>query len=282
MILGIDWSTILSLISAFIAVFFIVLEHYKGPKPFRSWKLWLALIFLVISAVTTLVESISTKDFEKEQRADLLFIQKLNSGLNSLCFEINLKKPDPRYGDSCNLQLATEIRVANLSTTGLFADYIDFIYSPDRGWHRDKRDNPLLWPSITLSYDSVRNTVRFEMTPFGVSWKGQLAWKTERLADLAQVKFSLWLAYNAVPGSYSCPKDTLWSPVRSICLYANTYEPENLIATLVPMLRPHESEYEVIYFHPEGQAVKDSSWFMFNLDLLQMRSNILKSLDNKH
>src|SRR3990172_2298290 len=198
MVLGISLSLALSIVAGVLAAFFVLLEQWKGKKPFRSWRLWLALGLLLISPTASLLESLSTARSERERQADLKLIQRLESGLNSLCFEINLRKPDPRYRGGCYFQLETFLPVADLKTTGQFANYLHICYSPDKGWYREKGEG-LEWPSIVLDYDSSRNTVRFEMSPFGAMWKDQLAWKAERLTDLSQVRMGVQLSYGVNP-----------------------------------------------------------------------------------
>jgi hypothetical protein len=277
MMLGIDTQIILTIGAVALAALLVVLEQWKGPRPFRSWKLWLALLFLIISIVASLVESDTASRIEKERKADMKLIQKLNTGLNALCFEINLKQYDTMYQEGCSFQLSTCLPVADLNTTGLYGEYIHFNFHPDSGWYRDKRF-VLKWPSIIFRFDSTRNTVRFDMSPFGVRWKDQLAWKAEQLTDISQVRFGLLMMYG-VDTETGFPADTEWSPVEYISIFANDYDAENLITTLTPRLPSSATDGRVIYFHPENQSVRDQDWFQFNIDLLQMRSNLIHLTD---
>lgn len=276
------------LVASSLAVLFVVLEQWKGEKPWRSWRLWLALICLVATIAAVVVESLTAKALDKERHADLLLIQKQNVALNTLCFELNLQPFDDKYNEGCYFQVQTYSRVAaQIANTGLIAEYIQFKFHPDKGWYRSGSWIQS-WPGVELEYDSANQTVRFEMTPFGIrsQERGVLYWKTERLADLAQVRFQAQMMYRVEPGeppalgsAYIEPTDLRWSPVNNIRLYANSYRSENLITTLVPRVRSYGDRHNTIYFHPDRQPVNDTDWFAFYVDLLEMRPNILKNLD---
>ena len=132
------WSNLLSIAAALLAAFFVVLEEWKGNKrlKFQSWRFWLALMFLLVSVVSTSVDSLTSREYEREREADLKLIQKQNSGLHSICFEIQAKPPNPDYRRGSSIQIHTWLPVADLHTTGLFAEYIHIFFSPDSGWYR--------------------------------------------------------------------------------------------------------------------------------------------------
>lgn len=281
MICGVDLSTAFSVGAVILAALLVVREQWRGGRRFRSWGLWLAFAFLVVSLVATFVESESTRRLERERRADLLLIQKQNAALNSLCFELHLQPYDHKYDRGCSFQIETYSPVvARIAGSGLIGESIHFHFHPDTGWFRSSGYH-LAWPSIELEYDSTNHSVRFEMTPFGIrsQRQGVLMWKAERLADLAQVRFGILMGYGIGTESYNLP-DLHWSPVQSIYLYANSYEPENLIARLLLREPSYGGSHSVVAFLPEGQPVNDSDWGRFNIDLLQMRSHILRSLDS--
>lgn len=287
--MGFSFSTIFAIATTAIAAIFVILEQWKCEKPWRSWKLWLACVFLALSIVTIVVESNTASGLERQRRADLLLIQKQNTALHSLCFELHLQPYDTTWYLGCHMQITTNSQVAaTLVRSGLIAEYIQFMFHPDSGWYRSSNSRHS-WPSVILEHDSVENTVRFHMTPFGIRWqrKGGLLWKAERLADLAQVRFGFQLMYGAdpkIPAMYGAlrPPDLSWNPIESIYIYANSYEVDNLITRLVPMERSYGVGHTVIYFHPEAQQVREPDWFQFYIDLLQMRAHILDYLDSKN
>jgi hypothetical protein len=270
-------SSILIIGAAFLAAVFVALEQWDRRKPLesQSWRLWLALLFVIVTLVAGIVESVSTRQAERERAADLKLVQKLNMSLKSLCFEFRLRDPDERYKEGTLVQLQTYLPVADLSTTGQFAEYIHINYSPDSGWYRGRTDM-LAWPSIVLHHDSPHERLRFEMSPFGVRWKNQLAWKAERLADVSQVRIGLQVHYSST--SAEEPTDSLWLPIGSVAIYANSFEAANLITVLTPHIRAHQPFWNPVYFHPENQPVVDPDWFNFNIDLIRMRENILSNL----
>ncbi len=277
MVLGLSLSLALSIVASVLAGVFVLLEQWRGKKPFRSWRLWLALGLLLISPAASLLESLSTARSDRERQADLKLIQRLESGLNSLCFEINLQAPNPKYREGCSFQLETSVPVADLRTTGFFANYLHIRYNPDSGWYRGQTQG-IEWPGIVLDYDPSKSTLRFAMSPFGAMWKDQLAWKAERLADLSQVRMGISLSYGEDWRTWHSAPDTSWLPVKSISLFANDYQPENLVAILTPRQRSYAAYHNGVYFHPVWQPVKDTDDFRFNVDLLAMRSEILESL----
>jgi hypothetical protein len=284
-----DWSIAPALIAASLAAIFVIWEQWGPEKKWKSWKLWLALVFLVSSCVAVVVESAVTSAQEKQRQADLLLIQEQNMALNSLCFELQLQPYDTVWNKGCDLQIETWMSVAaTLVRSGLIAEYIHFQFHPDTGWYRSKT-SVYAWPSIVLRKDTATNTVRFEMMPFGIrSMKDAtlLYWRAERLADLSRVHFEFSLMYSAEfpkqrnPPIYDdlTPPNLSWNPIKNICLYANSFESENLITRLVPMERKHSDQHNFIYFHPEGQPVTDWDNFKFYVDLQQMRPYILERL----
>ena len=104
-------------------------------------------------------------------------------------------------------------------------------------------------------------------------------WKVERTAELALVRFGIHMGYGIGFDEHTSATDTRWSPIKSISIYANSYKEENLITELSPRQRSYGNSLDVVYFHPTEQEVCDSDWFKFNIDLLGMRPNILRSLD---
>lgn len=287
--MGIDYSIIPTLVAGALAVLFVVLEQGRGERPWHSWRLWLALVFLVATILSIVVESITTKELDKERRADLLLIQKQTAALNSLCFEIHLQPYDAKYKKGCQFQIETfSPVVARIARTGLIGEMIHFEFHPDSGWYRSSKW-VTAWRTMKLEHDSINNVVRFHLTPFGIrsQSKGMLMWKADRLADLAQVRFGIQMNYSAESMEQRTsldymdyePPDLSWSPVQSIYLYANSFEPENLITKLLPQVRSYSDLHNFLFFHPEDQPIQDYDNFTFHIDLLNMRNNILKNLD---
>lgn len=275
-----DFSTTWKFAAFASAAVLVLIEQWTRTRPFRSLSLWFAFGAMLFGSIAIFVESEATRRLETERKADLMFIQKQNSRLISLCWEINLKNYDTaRYDEGSILQIETYVPVTDLNTTGQFGEYIFILFHPDSGWYRDTRGSTN-WPSIIPKKDTIQNTIRFRFTPFGVKWKSQMAWQAERLADMAQVRMFVQLSYGIDDEIQDDITDTHWSPVRSISVFANDFRPENLITRLTPRRRSATSLHDFLHFHPEGQQVVDSGQFRFNIDLLQMRSNLLQRLES--
>lgn len=286
----IELSTIPALIAGSLATLLVVFEQWKSSEPWKSTRLWFALICLVATMVAIVVESSTSKALDRERRADLILIQKQNTALNALCIELNLQPYDPKYDKGCSFQIELYSPVvAAISRTGHLGDIIHFQFHPDTGWFRS-RHSILTWPLMKLQYDSTNQFVRFELMPFGIKSyppNDVLLWKIERLGDLSQIRFGIQMRYSAHiieqrdPPIYTdvCPPDLEWSPVKSIYIYSNSFESNNLIAKLSPRIRSYGDSHSWVWFHPERQPVKDPDNFKFNIDVYYMREHIINSLD---
>lgn len=288
LLMNLDVVDIIQLVVTFLAGILVVWEQWKGKSKWKSWRLWTAGALLLFSLILVWVSSSTANKLEREHRADLLLIQKQNTALNSLWIEFQLQPHNESLNRGCRMQIATYSQVtALLVRSGLIAEYIGFQYHPDSGWYRTAKYVPA-WPDIKLQADSSKQTVRFEMSPFGIRAQtgGMLLWKAERVADISLVRFEFSLLYgsefpdpnNLSVYAYAAAPDLSWNPIKYICLYANSCEPENLITRLVPKERSYGKSHDYVYFHPENQTVVDSDWFRFYPDLLPMRGYILEAL----
>ncbi|MFH2037641.1 MAG: hypothetical protein ABIJ45_14670 [Candidatus Zixiibacteriota bacterium] len=274
--MGLNITTVLTLIASSLAAFFTFLEQKKGKKSWQSYRLWLALLFMIVTIAAIIVESTTSTAQDKERRADLLLIQKQNSALNAICIELNLDKSNT-YDEEMLLQFHTYLSaVSSIVQTNLIAEYLILEYIPDRGWKKAENFTDS-WPSVNLAYNKENNTLRFEFVPFGVRCKGNLLWQAERIADISLVRLGIQLSLGTNPLIPQNPTSYNWCPINNIKIYANTYDMENLITILTPHHRSYGDTFDIVYFHPETQKASDTDWFNFYIDLYQMRNNILNS-----
>ncbi len=190
----------------------------------------LAVILMIGSAVLTVADHYISKKSERERTADLVVLQKLSSSLTDLGFELELKEVDSSSLVPVRFQMLLLVNTT-LSSSGRFGDYYVLIDSGKGNWLLQSAGADQ-YKNLKLDLDSSGHRLRFVLANFNISTSNKPdrpGWQPNNIADLGIVRMEL----NSGPESgedYKRYYDSEWCPIVRVSIFANNFEPENLLA----------------------------------------------------
>jgi len=264
-----------------IAALFVLVDQIRSKEKFKNILLWMAIIFMIGTAFLTWYDHIITSSSDRERKADLMLIEKLQSSFKNLCFEFELVDVDSSSMIGIQFQLATSVNTM-LSGTGQFADYIQIGYSADSGWFfinsTFKR-----YEDILFDIDAKKRKVRVTFKNFAVSAKqgtSLVGWQPNNIADLGHLHLNL-SAFPLDDKDYLWSYDDKWCPIGKINIFVNTFDHENLLAVAERIPRSPEAKRLAWHtFMPKwkthfSNVMEDD----FALEPIRLRESIISSLD---
>jgi hypothetical protein len=271
------------------AAIIVFVEQAYSKEKYRRILLVLAGIVMIGSPIYTYFDSYYSKKNEIERKADLLTIQKLSSSLNALAFEIHLNDLAKIPVDTVGIQFCFYVYTMKAGT-GLFADYLMIGFSPDSGFF-NIHSTFQRFSNFDFVFDKENKLVKFVLRNFGISLKQnhtsqiqkdpiyrQAGWEPETIADLGRLR----MAISIIPlgdSAYFQAYGKNWSPIDFIRVYANSFDPDNLLCE-ANRSKSSDENNSLLAFYPSwannsGCMNNDD----FTLEPLHIRDAIFNSLN---
>lgn len=278
---------LLKLILGLAATTLVLLDQIKRDDEFRSRTVWIAIFCMVATMFLIVGEHVTGSKAERENKADLVYIQKLGAQARNLCFQLNLRPTDPVHDRDLTLQLHWYVQLAPLFGTGLYTENLFFAFSRDSGWHYCGAQTSR-WKNTAIVFDSSANHVRLVLEDFCIAWKERIMWQPDDIGDLERMKLefalhlewddSLDFVYTSDGKGQMLVERQLgdWCPISEILVYVNDFDEDNLLVTASELA---DISYGVKCFVPIAAPGGNVRSCQFQVDPLWLRENILKSLD---
>jgi hypothetical protein len=263
---------ILTLVANSLAIWFIIREQYKPEQKWRNVGLWLAISFLLVSSSLIFAQHITEKEAEIERQADLMYLQRLSVPLNDLCFAIELSENIRKSVHTWKLWIDTRL-VTEHASRGLLSDFTEIEFDSNGNWQVDTSTSGA-WTKIKFEADSTRSVVKFKLRDFGMSYRGSLLWRPANLAEMAKVVFYLG---SDARGSEQNNLVQEHPPIKNIEIYADSYDPTNLLSTVYPEY-PLKHSPAFTNFVPNQRSIGVNNVSDFRINLFDLRNRILDSL----
>ena len=266
---------LLKIIVTAVAGFLVLLGWLKKEEKYRKIGLPLAFLLLFGSIVLTIAEDLTKSKLERERKADLIYIQKLNSPVHRLGFDFTLVPIDTSKTPKLQMLIRMDVDVTEYGQSVHFAGVIDLCFAKDSGWTICYNEFPGK-EDIYLEFDSSKTHLSFWLNDFGIPWRGNTAWRPNDIADLAKLKMQLVIQPDNTPTHYAVlPKR--WCPIKQVRVYVNNINEENLLLST----SSNESKYPAyVIFSPDFDIpFYDSHAMSFRINPLWMRESILESLN---
>jgi len=260
----------------------LVLMGWLGKEErYRKIGLPLAFGLLIFNTALTVSKDITQSRLERERKADLIYIQKLNSPVYRLGFKFTNIPIDTLKTPKLVTVIRMDIDLSEYGQRRHFFGLMNLRFTNDSGWTIS--GNEFLSREAThLLIDSSGTHFSFWIDDFGIPWRENIAWRPANIADLSNLEIALGISpdpelWKTRPYGISYKG---WCPVKQIDLYVNEMSLDNLLFTAQAHEDPYPLSPWVTTFSPDAEVpYADSLNFIFHINPMWLRANVLRSLE---
>lgn len=264
----------------------IILDQIFGETKFHKIRVVSAVLLIFMNISVTVVADRIAKVADRERKADLKLIQKLDTGLHRLGIEFVMRDVNTPLPIQTIIHLRTWIFLPNLPFPGNLDNYTFFYFSDDAMLDSISFSPPTRmrdYLTKKADFQVHTNTIRMWFYEYGLEFQDKMYWKPESISDLQLLNIKFTMTQNDFGRSQYYTGSADLCPVEQIRIYANEFSDENLLVNtklISTWNRPGGTNFYGYY--PEAAELgADSSDYNFHIDPQWLRQSIVRSLNKQ-